>query len=91
MSQVENSIRSQIQSLYESNPHIHMNVSLSRPKLVLKNVDATITGVYPHIFQIEENSTNVNRTHSLQYSDIITRQIGILELNLDGLLPKPKR
>ncbi len=59
-----------------------MDVSLSRPRLVLKDAPAKILGVYPHIFQIEECSTGKIRRHILQYSDILTRQIIIAELEL---------
>ncbi len=75
-------IRTKITELFQSNPNIHMNVSLSRPRLQLENAPAKILGVYPHIFQIEESSTGKVRRHILQYSDILTHQIVIAELEL---------
>lgn len=73
-------IRTKIKELYETNPHIHMNVSLSHPKLVLNNALATIKGVYAHTFQIEENTNGISRTHIIQYTDILIKNVTILEL-----------
>ncbi len=76
----ETLIREQIKHLFENAPEIHMNVELSRPRLSLQNAPAKILGVYPHIFQIEECSNGVAKRHILQYSDILTRRIIIMEL-----------
>ncbi len=73
-------VKQQVQDLYERSPHIHMDVDISRPKLHLKGEKATIVGIYPHIFVIEESSTGKTRQHSLQYTDIIIKQIKIHEL-----------
>lgn len=75
----EDKIRAQIQWLYEKHPRIHMDVSLSRPKLLLEGAEATITGVYPHIFQIEEITGGKPKTHTLKYTDVIIRRIIIHE------------
>lgn len=72
--------KEKIRHLFETNPHIHINVSLTRPKLSLENDPATIVNVYPHIFQIEECSTGETKRHTLQYSDLLMRNIMILEL-----------
>lgn len=74
-------IREQIKHLYETNPEIHMNVTLDNPRTVLKNTPATITGVYPYIFRIEESTSGKKKMHTLQYSDILIKKIVILELN----------
>ncbi len=73
-------IKARIQSLYRQDPHVHLDVSLSSPKLVLKNTPATITGVYRHIFQIEEHTSGKAQRHTLQYTDLVTGQIVIREL-----------
>ena len=75
-----NMIKKDILHLYKTNPNIHMDVSISRPKISLKNAKATITGIYPHIFQITENSSGVPKNHTIQYVDILTKNIAILEL-----------
>lgn len=74
------SIRSQIEGLYRTDPHIHVNVSLTHPKLCLIDVPAVLCGVYPHIFRIEEHSDGMTRCHTLQYNDVVTHRIEILEL-----------
>ncbi len=79
MPNTEADIRARIRRLYETAPQIRMDVSLQRPKLSLVGAEATITGVYPHIFQIEETSTGVVRRHTLQYADVLIRRIVIYE------------
>lgn len=73
--------REKIKHLYETNPHVHVNVSISHPKIELKNDPAVIKGVYPHVFRIEETSNGVPQYHTLQYTDVLTGQIEIAELN----------
>ena len=72
-------IRRRIAERYGSDPCIHINVSLRRPKLHLNNVPVEITGVYPHIFQVEETSSGRPRRHALQYTDVLTHNIEILD------------
>ena len=74
-------IKSKLKTLYESNPNIHMNVSISRPKLCLKNEPVILKGVYSHIFQIEEHSCGFPKYHTVQYAEVMTKEIEILELN----------
>ncbi len=73
-------IKQQINMLYKTNPKVHLNVSLKKPKITFENIDATITGVYPHIFQIEEYTNGYAKKHTLQYADVVTDAIVILEL-----------
>lgn len=74
-------IRTNIQKLYEIDPHIHINVSLSKPKVLLENQPVVITGVYPHIFQIEERSSGSRKTYTLQYTEVLLKHIEIVELS----------
>ncbi len=80
MPATEETIRTAIRTLMESAPHIHMDVNISRPKLKLEGAEATLTGVYPHFFIIEEKSCGTVRRHTLQYADVLTRRIVIAEL-----------
>lgn len=73
-------IKSKIQKLYKTNPNIHINVSMTNPKISLNNEPAVIKGVYPHIFQIEERSNGSPKCHTLQYTEVLTKHIEILEL-----------
>lgn len=72
-------IREHIRKRFETEPRVRLNVSLSRPKLRLEGVEARITGVYRHIFQIEETSTGEKRLHTLQYADVLLGDIEILD------------
>ena len=72
-------IRSKVKRLYDTNPEIRVNVSISRPRVHLENEPATIKSVYPHFFQIEEHSGGSLRIHTIQYIDLVTRQIEIVE------------
>ncbi len=78
-------IKSKIKSLYETNPSIHVNVSLNTPKISFKNKPVLLIGVYPHVFRIEDRSGGRAELHTLQYVDVLTKNIEIVELK-DGLL-----
>ena len=73
-------IKNGIRMLYKTNPNIHVNVSLATPKLNLRNQSVLIKGVYPHVFQIEERGAEHLVCHTLQYVDVLTKNIEILEL-----------
>jgi len=73
-------IRKEIQKLYQTNPNIHVNITMKHPKIYLHNEPAVIKGVYPHIFQIEEHSSGCAQTHSLQYADVLMHSVEIREL-----------
>ncbi len=81
MSFIEDLYKNKIQILFSQNPNIHMNVSLTKPRLKLENAPAKILGVYPSVFRIEECSTGKTKYHTLSYKDIITGEISIIELN----------
>ena len=73
-------IRQELLDRYRRNPEIRINVSIARPRLRLSNVPVKITGVYAHIFQIEEASSGQVKRHTLQYTDVLTRNIVILDI-----------
>lgn len=73
-------IRAKIKDLYDTNPNIHVNVSTTGPKISLTDVPVVITGVYPHIFQVEEQESGKAKSYTLQYSDVLTKHIEIIEL-----------
>mgnify|MGYP003208799430 FL=1 len=73
-------IRQRILERYRSDPNIRTNVSLRQPKLRLSNVPVKITGVYRHIFQVEEDSSGQPKRHALQYADVLTHDIELLNL-----------
>lgn len=72
-------IRQRISERYLSDPNIRINVSLRQPRLHLNNVPVKITGVYRHIFQVEELSPGPPKRHALQYTDVLTHDIELLD------------
>ena len=72
-------IKKKVNYLYSVSPKIHINVKLNHPRLELKNDAVEIKGVYKNIFTIEKYTTGVPRVHSLQYVDILTGNIEIIE------------
>lgn len=73
-------IRQRISERYRSDPNIRINVSLWQPRLHLCDVPVRITGVYRHIFQVEEDSSGQPKRHALQYADVLTHDIELLDL-----------
>ena len=73
-------IRQRISERYLSDPNIRINVSLRQPRLHLCDVPVRITGVYRHIFQVEEDSSGQPKRHALQYADVLTHDIELLDL-----------
>ena len=73
-------IRQRILERYRSDPKIRINVSLRQPRLHLNNVPVKITGVYRHIFQVEETSSGQPKRHALQYADVLTHDIALLDI-----------
>ena len=71
-------IRQRIAERYRTNPKIRVNVNLTRPKLQLRDAEAVITGVYSHLFQVEETAGERKR-HILQYTDVLLGSIEIIE------------
>ncbi len=76
----EENIKKQIKELYETTPMIHVDVSMSKPRFVIKNAEVKIKGVYPHIFQLEENDSGQVRCHTVQYTDVMIGNIVIAEM-----------
>lgn len=72
-------IRQRISERYLSDPNIRINVSRRQPRLHLNNVPVKITGVYRHIFQVEEVSPGPPKRHALQYTDVLTHDIELLD------------
>ena len=68
--------REQIQHIYADNPHITISVTASHARVV-QDSQVTITGVYQHVFCVEENSCGTPLRHTFQYADLITGRIVI--------------
>ena len=73
-------IRSELMKLYRKNPRVHINISTAHPKVNLKNEPFIITGVYPHIFQLEEQNSIAPKRYTFQYTDVMLHYVEIVEL-----------
>ena len=73
-------VREQIRMLYQTSPHIRITTAAAHSKVV-QDSEVTITGVYPHVFCVEEKIGGVPQRHTFQYVDVITRRITISDLN----------
>ena len=73
-------IRAAVKALSDKDPHVHVNVSIKRPKISILNDPAEIVGIYPNVFRLREHHDGCEKLHTVKYSDILTGQIEILEL-----------
>ena len=80
MERTIDTIRKDIRNLFETNPHIHVNVTMRHPKVSVQNGPAVIKGVYPNTFQLEEAESGYTQRHSVQYNDVLIGRVEILEL-----------
>ena len=75
-----NAIKARVQTLYRTNPNIHINVTIPGGKIHLKKHPVTITSVYPNIFQVEDQTTDPASTYIVQYVELMMGYVEILEL-----------
>lgn len=74
------SCKARIQSLYEQNPDVSLNIFVSHSKVV-QDAQATIVGVYRHCFCVEECSCGTPQRHTFTYTDLLTRRVEIVPDN----------
>ena len=75
-------IKQQVRELYEENPSVHMTLAIARSKVRTEQVAGTITGVYPRIFTVEDTNSVPAKTHSVQYTDLLTGIVKLDELHI---------
>lgn len=75
-------IKKEIKAFYDNKQEIHINISISHPKVELTRNPAKITGVYSNLFRIEEYSKGSPATHTVKYSELLTKQIEIVEIKI---------
>lgn len=80
MERTIDTIRRDIRKLFETDPHVHVNVTMRHPKVSVQNGPAVIKGVYPNTFQMEETQSGFTQRHSVQYNDVLIGRVEILEL-----------
>lgn len=74
------SCKTRIQHLYDSDPHVRLNIALTHSKVV-QDAPATIVGVYRHCFCVEEISCGSPQRHTFTYADLLTKRVEILPPN----------
>lgn len=79
MSTTIQSIKNKIEELYRTNPKIHLNVSYTHPRISLTNEPVTIQAIYPYTFEVLENSHGYANLKTIQYTDILTKNIVVVE------------
>ncbi len=77
----QDEIMRQIYMLYKSGRRIHITAQCIS-KTEGQKVEARIIGVYPRLFLIEEQGAGVLKRHSFKYTDVLTHQVQITELNI---------
>ena len=81
--EIEGQLRERLAELKKTDPVIHIDVAIPRPRVNLEGATARIVGVYPFIFRIEAPAPDGTiQSYSLQYSDIMIGRIKIKELKL---------
>lgn len=71
-------VREQISAHFHQDPHVRITVQMPHSRLV-QEVEVVITGVYPHVFCVEEIVGGSVQRHSFQYTDVLTRRVEIIE------------
>ncbi|MGM9683579.1 MAG: hypothetical protein ACI3XQ_08265 [Eubacteriales bacterium] len=74
-------IKEKINSLAQSQEIVHINVSITHPRVRLKNVAVKVVGTYSNVFRIEEIGHIPPKYYSLQYTDVLIGQIKFTDLN----------
>ena len=75
-------IKEKIDKIYKADPHIHVTVNMTHPKVNASLVPALIIGVYTNMFRIEENESGYTSSHSIKYTDVLIGKVKIMELEL---------
>lgn len=56
---------------------MRLKLSLSHSKVV-QDAQATIVGVYRHVFCVEETGSGVPQRHTFTFADLLTQRVEIL-------------
>ena len=73
-------IKARINQLFKENNAIHITITLSHPRIYLSDTPVIISGVYPHVFRVEEFGVENPKSYTLQYTDLLTNSVSIKEL-----------
>lgn len=84
-------IKSSVETLYQTNPNIHIRINQRNKKTIAEEKSVKLVGVYKNIFQVEESVGKLPTRHSFQYGDILIGHITIRELNCPPLSHTPNK
>ncbi len=76
MPQTIDGCKARIEALYRSSPRISLNIALTHSKVV-QDAQATIVGVYRHVFCVEEKSCGTPQRHTFTYADLLTGRVTV--------------
>ncbi len=68
--------KAHIEALHKNSPRIRLNIALTHSKVV-QDAQATIVGVYRHVFCVEENSCGTPQRHTFTYADLLTGRVTV--------------
>ncbi|MBQ7323474.1 MAG: hypothetical protein IJW96_02795 [Clostridia bacterium] len=71
------SMRTWIHDLYQRNADIQVTMHTIRPKSDWDKIPAKIVGVYPHFFQITQQTKGISSIHTITYTDLCIQNIQI--------------
>lgn len=74
-------VKERIEALFREEREIHIDITMSRPRLIVRGTPARIKAVYPNLFRVEENDIGAPRCHLVRYSDVLIGQVKIAELD----------
>lgn len=69
-------IRGMILAQFQRQPRVCISVQMPHSRLV-QSAEVVITGVYPHVFCVEEQLGGAAQRHAFQYTDVLTRRVEI--------------
>ncbi len=76
----EEYVKKKIEKLMNTDPYIHVNVTLTKPHIEREGVSVKIVGAYRHIFQVEEEKDGRTERYSVQYREVAAGIIKIAEI-----------
>ena len=85
-------IKDKVKHLYDNNQMIHLHIKAKKLKNKKQefDVEAKIQGIYSSIFTVKECNVVNPKTYSFQYTELLIRDIAILEIGTFPEQPKIK-
>lgn len=75
-------VKAKIERLFQSDPHIHITVTGTSPRIDVRNQPAEIVGIYKNLFRIKVDDGSAKHFHTLPYTDLLTDKVTVREIGL---------